>query len=77
MVSLRGTLKALLRLLFVPATEHTLLCMFLNIWRQIFVLTVIYEHIIMNNNCQKHDFSMESSLLRCDEPFHFCSKDTH
>ena len=32
---------------------------------------------MMNNNCQEYDFSMESLLLRCNKPFHFCSKDTH
>ena len=32
---------------------------------------------MMNNNCQEYDCSIESSLLRCNKPFHFCSKDTH
>ena len=32
---------------------------------------------MMNNNCQEYDFNMESLLLRCNKPFHFCSKDTH
>ena len=31
----------------------------------------------MNNNCQEYNFSMQSLLLRCSKPFHFCSKDTH
>ena len=34
-------------------------------------------NIIMNNNCQEYDFSVESLLLCCNKPFHFCSKDTH
>ena len=29
----------------------------------------------MNNNCQEYDFSMESLLLHCNKPFHFCLKD--
>ena len=34
--------------------------------------------VIINNNCQEYDFSMESLLLHCNKPFHFCSKaDTH
>ena len=30
-----------------------------------------------NNNCQEHNFSMEFLLLRCNKPFHFCSKNTN
>ena len=30
---------------------------------------------MMNNNSQEYDFSMEYLLLRCNEPFHFCSED--
>ena len=29
---------------------------------------------MMNNNCQEYNFSRESLLLRCNKPFHFCSK---
>ena len=32
---------------------------------------------MMNDNYQEYDFSMESLLLRCNKPFHFCSTDTH
>ena len=32
---------------------------------------------MVNNNCQEYDFNMESLLLHCNRPFHFCSKDTH
>ena len=30
----------------------------------------------MKNNCQGYDFGMESLLLSCNKPFHFCSKST-
>ena len=32
---------------------------------------------MMNNDCQEYNFSIESLLLCCNKPFHFCSKDTH
>ena len=35
------------------------------------------SNVMINNNCHEYDFSMESLLLRCNKPFHFCSKDTH
>ena len=31
----------------------------------------------MNNNCQECSCSMESLLLHCNKPFHYCSKDTY
>ena len=31
---------------------------------------------MMNSSCHEYDFSTEFSLLRCNKPFHFCSKDT-
>ena len=36
----------------------------------------VMSNVMMNNNCQEYDFSMESLLLRCNKPFHFCPKDT-
>ena len=35
------------------------------------------SNVMMNDNCQEYDFSMESLLLRYNKPFHFCSTDTH
>ena len=32
---------------------------------------------MMNNNCHGHDSSKEFLLLRCNKPFHCCSKNTH
>ena len=32
---------------------------------------------MMNNNWQEDDFNVESLLLGCNQPFHFCSKGTH
>ena len=29
------------------------------------------NNIMMNNNCQKYDYSMKSLLLSCNKPFHF------
>ena len=34
-------------------------------------------NVMMDNNCQEFDFSIESLLLLCNKPFNFCSKDTH
>ena len=35
------------------------------------------NNITMNNNCQEYDYRMESLLLSCNKPVHFCSKNTH
>ena len=35
------------------------------------------KNIMVNDNFQEYDYSMESLLLSCNEPFHFCSKNTH
>ena len=32
---------------------------------------------MMNNDCQEYGFNIESLLLSCNKPFHFCSKGTH
>ena len=32
---------------------------------------------MINNNFHECDLSTEFLLLRCNKPFHFCSKDTH
>ena len=34
------------------------------------------SNVMINNNCQEYECSMESLLLRCNKAFHFCSKDT-
>ena len=39
----------------------------------LFVLTVVFmSNVMMNNNCQKYDFIMESPLPRGNRPFHYC-----
>ena len=40
-------------------------------------LVCFMSDVMMNDNFQEYDFSMESLLLRFNKPFHFCSKDTH
>ena len=40
---LETQIKVVLRLLFVLATEHTLLRIFLNIWRQILLLRDLHD----------------------------------
>ena len=34
-------------------------------------------NVVMDNNYQEYDSSIESLLPHCNKPFHFCSKDTH
>ena len=34
----------------------------------------VMSNVMINNNCQDYDCSTESLLVRCNEPFHFCSR---
>ena len=46
--------------------------------KSIFLVSiVVYEQCYDDDNSQEYDLSMESLPLRCNKPFHFCSKDTH
>ena len=35
------------------------------------------RNVLMNDNCQEYDCSMEALLLCSDKVSHLCSKDTH